>query len=167
MPAPQGRRTHRMRLKSEGLSHRLKKCPPDTFLPSLRSGRPFESLPTKTKFQIPKWVSGILVRRKGLELMVSLRRAVATDCPPDSQIDLFESLLRDKINPNPKTRFGLFFFGTPEGTRPPNPRNRNPMLYPLSHRRISLQPEYYNSFYFICKGVFYKKFYCQEGLFML
>ena len=29
------------------------------------------------------------------------------------------------------------FFGTPEGTRTPNPRNRNPMLYPLSHRCIS------------------------------
>ena len=26
-----------------GFSHGLKKCPPDTFLPSLRSGRPFES----------------------------------------------------------------------------------------------------------------------------
>ena len=26
--------------------------------------------------------------------------------------------------------------GTPEGTRTPNPRNRNPMLYPLSHRCI-------------------------------
>ena len=29
-------------------------------------------------------------------------------------------------------------YGTPEGTRTPNPRNRNPMLYPLSHRCISL-----------------------------
>ena len=29
------------------------------------------------------------------------------------------------------------FFGTPEGTRTPNPRNRNPMLYPLSHRCIA------------------------------
>ena len=28
------------------------------------------------------------------------------------------------------------YYGTPEGTRTPNPRNRNPMLYPLSHRRI-------------------------------
>ncbi len=28
------------------------------------------------------------------------------------------------------------FLGTPEGTRTPNPRNRNPMLYPLSHWRI-------------------------------
>ena len=26
--------------------------------------------------------------------------------------------------------------GTPEGTRTPNPQNRNLMLYPLSHRRI-------------------------------
>ena len=29
-----------------------------------------------------------------------------------------------------------FFIGTPEGTRTPNPRNRNPMLYPLSHRCV-------------------------------
>ena len=29
-----------------------------------------------------------------------------------------------------------FFRGTPEGTRTPNPQNRNLMLYPLSHRRI-------------------------------
>ena len=38
----------------------------------------------------------------------------------------------------PKSRypFGYLLFGTPEGTRTPNPRNRNPMLYPLSHRRI-------------------------------
>ena len=46
---------------------------------------------------------------------------------------------RYKNNPNPsptEIRFGLFCFGTPEGTRTPNPRNRNPMLYPLSHRRI-------------------------------
>ncbi len=39
-----------------------------------------------------------------------------------------------------KRRNGLSFtpsyIGTPEGTRTPNPRNRNPMLYPLSHRRI-------------------------------
>ena len=33
---------------------------------------------------------------------------------------------------------GYTVFGTPEGTRTPNPRNRNPMLYPLSHWRISV-----------------------------
>ena len=32
-----------MRPQIKGLSHGLRKCPPDTFLPSLRSGRPFES----------------------------------------------------------------------------------------------------------------------------
>ena len=30
------------------------------------------------------------------------------------------------------------FDGTPEGTRTPNPQNRNLMLYPLSHRRVCL-----------------------------
>ena len=45
------------------------------------------------------------------------------------------------FNTNPKQcftkkGFGFAQFGTPEGTRTPNPRNRNPMLYPLSHRRI-------------------------------
>ena len=42
-------------------------------------------------------------------------------------------------NPNPSPtgkKFGFVLFGTPEGTRTPNPRNRNPMLYPLSHRCI-------------------------------
>ena len=34
---------------------------------------------------------------------------------------------------------GTTCFGTPEGTRTPNPRNRNPMLYPLSHWRIHLK----------------------------
>ena len=33
-----------VRLWGHGFSHGLKKCPPDTFLPSLRSSRPFESL---------------------------------------------------------------------------------------------------------------------------
>ncbi len=40
---------YRMRPQTKGLSHGLKKCPPDTFLPSLRSGRPFESFFRRTK----------------------------------------------------------------------------------------------------------------------
>ena len=43
-----------MRLESEGLSHGLRKCPPDTFLPSLRSGRPFESHLSHQKKAAPK-----------------------------------------------------------------------------------------------------------------
>ena len=37
--------SYRLRPECEGFSHGLKKCPPDTFLPSLRSGRPFKSFP--------------------------------------------------------------------------------------------------------------------------
>ena len=43
-------------------------------------------------------------------------------------------------------------FGTPEGTRTPNPRNRNPMLYPLSHWRISRLRMYYSRLSPVCKG---------------
>ena len=32
-----------LRSERQGFSHGLKKCPPDTFLPGLRPGRPFES----------------------------------------------------------------------------------------------------------------------------
>ena len=73
-----------------GLSPGLKKCPPDTFLPSRRLGRPLRVPPGgRNKRGDTPWVSPLL-------------------------------------------------FGTPEGTRTPNPRNRNPMLYPLSHRCICL-----------------------------
>ena len=34
---------YRVRSENDGFSHGLKKCPPDTFLPRLRRGRPFES----------------------------------------------------------------------------------------------------------------------------
>ena len=47
--------------------------------------------------------------------------------------------------------FSLLFFGTPEGTRTPNPRNRNPMLYPLSHRCMPSQPKYYSRLLTVCK----------------
>ena len=50
----------------------------------------------------------------------------------------------------------LLFFGTPEGTRTPNPRNRNPMLYPLSHRCMPSQPSYYSKVLFVCKEVIFK-----------
>ena len=42
-----------MRLKPEGLSHGLTKCPPDTLLPRLWQGRPFESLPEYQKTRYP------------------------------------------------------------------------------------------------------------------
>ena len=48
--------------ESEGFSHGLKKCPPDTFLPSLRSGRPFKSPSPISKESPP--------RKGGLSLLL-------------------------------------------------------------------------------------------------
>ena len=53
-----------------------------------------------------------------------VHRTSASDCS--------SPFLRKKSD----THLGIRLFGTPEGTRTPNPRNRNPMLYPLSHWRI-------------------------------
>ena len=49
-------------------------------------------------------------------------------------------IVRVPFRASKKTRYQMVsgLFGTPEGTRTPNPRNRNPMLYPLSHRCICL-----------------------------
>lgn len=49
-------------------------------------------------------------------------------------------------------------FGTPEGTRTPNPQNRNLMLYPLSYRRPLLT--YYSKDFAECKGILL--YYCVE-----
>ena len=43
----------RMYPQTKGLSHGLKKCPPDTFLPARPSGRPFESRPENQKSRYP------------------------------------------------------------------------------------------------------------------
>ena len=61
--------------------------------------------------------------------------------PATGRLDLFlrvPSFLvyQNKIEDTPHG-YPLFYPGTPEGTRTPNPRNRNPMLYPLSHRCIA------------------------------
>ena len=63
---------YRMRLKSEGLSHELRKCPPDTFLPDLRSGCSFESHLEHKKSEIPEWVSQIF----GAGVLIGLCRKV-------------------------------------------------------------------------------------------
>ena len=48
-------------------------------------------------------------------------------------------LKKQKRIPSTKSTRNSTQNGTPEGTRTPNPRNRNPMLYPLSHWRIHLK----------------------------
>ena len=56
-----------------------------------------------------------------------------------SESDEFLVALLVALNKTPNTEIEIpvlgTFHGTPEGTRTPNPRNRNPMLYPLSHWR--------------------------------
>ena len=58
------------------------------------------------------------------------------------------SLDKKTNNPNPspaEIRFGLFFFGTPEGTRTPDLLIRSQSLYPtelLAHTHFSQTPEY-------------------------
>ena len=51
-------------------------------------------------------------------------------------IEQLIAILRVPFMPKIRRPKGDGFLGTPEGTRTPNPRNRNPMLYPLSHWRI-------------------------------
>ena len=48
----------------EGFSHGLRKCPPDTFLPSVPSGRPFKSAPTNKKEHPSEWM-GVLFGGEG------------------------------------------------------------------------------------------------------
>ena len=51
-------------------------------------------------------------------------------------LDEFSTAKENRVSATVKSVMNTRY-GTPEGTRTPNPRNRNPMLYPLSHRRIS------------------------------
>ena len=57
-----------------------------------------------------------------------------SDMPPACRTAMGSSPTAYKKFQIPEWVSGIF--GTPEGTRTPNPRNRNPMLYPLSHRCI-------------------------------
>ena len=66
-----------MHLKSEGLSHGLRKCPPDTFLPCLRQGRPFESLSRIKKSECPQGHSDFLAMVCNIDTM---HPAIAKGC---------------------------------------------------------------------------------------
>ena len=128
-----------MRLKSEGLSHGLKTVHRTVFTAACAAAalsspaRSIKKPDTRMGiwfFGTPEGTRNIMVSASSSRRRANVHRTFA----------FYGSSPRYKNNPNPsptEIRFGLFFFGTPEGTRTPNPRNRNPMLYPLSHRRIS------------------------------
>ena len=143
-PHPSG-----MRLSAEGLSHGLKNSPPDCFSPRLRRGRPFEStLPIyqKSRHQDGRRGHGSQFPSTSLYGM-HLETEGLSHGLKNSPLDCFSPRLRrgrpfESCPTYQKMRIPLWvsaFFGTPEGTRTPNPRNRNPMLYPLSHRCICLK----------------------------
>ena len=60
-----------------------------------------------------------------------------------------DAFMQSKIQ-NRQTSARFADFGTPEGTRTPNPQNRNLMLYPLSHWRIC--SKYYSRTLQQCKA---------------
>ena len=63
---------------------------------------------------------------------LSRKSEICDSCPRRRR-----GIKRKKYREPPEIRrFPVLFNGTPEGTRTPNPRNRNPMLYPLSHRCV-------------------------------
>ena len=103
----------------------------------LRTGSDYSSLVHRNKtFPFHPHPYGARLERKR-----TLPRA--KNSPPDcfygscAAAALSSPAWRIKNGVSPK---GYTVFGTPEGTRTPNPRNRNPMLYPLSHWRISESP---------------------------
>ena len=72
----------------------------------------------------------------GLSHGLKIARQLSIFTPVCGLVRPFESLpcgARNKQEGYPNG-YPSCLFGTPEGTRTPNPRNRNPMLYPLSHR---------------------------------
>ena len=83
--------------------------------------------------------AGFFVRQKGLGTLRSKRRPAGvwrqSTGLPHLIVRVSPGTIKKQVVP-----FGDdLLFGTPEGTRTPNPRNRNPMLYPLSHWRIHLK----------------------------
>ena len=77
-----------------------------------------------------------------LRHMVKTHRRPAGDTQqPTGLLDLIIRVSSFQCTKKEAVRKDDLFFGTPEGTRTPNPRNRNPMLYPLSHRCICIHSQ--------------------------
>ena len=87
----------------------------------------------------------------------TVRRTVAFK----SSSPLLFAKIKDAVN----VSFTASFIGTPEGTRTPNPRNRNPMLYPLSHRCMLNSLDIIAVFFQFVKGGAAKIFRCISPVF--
>ncbi len=93
----------------------------------------------------------------GLSHGLKIARQLSIFTPVCALVSPFRVPRCIKNSRHPKGVSGIC--GTPEGTRTPNPRNRNRMLYPLSHRCVL--PSYYNNLCPVCKegsGKFFSPF---------
>ena len=142
-----------------GLSHELRKCPPDTSLPSLRPGRSFESFfaPKRGRQQaslaysyealpsvlrtavIPSWT---LPRAK--EVSPGHFLAQPTAGP------LFRVLFRTKK----RTPVGVLFFGARDGTRTHTAKPHAPQTCLSTIPTLSQVLTHYNLFPCFCQHLF-------------
>ena len=139
--------------KAQGLSHGLMKCPPDTSLPSLRSGRPFESPIRVLKKRRSRMGSHDPLYHAGSS-SPSLRDASEDPgtLPQPKEVSTGHFLTLAALGPafrvppdvckKSDTQMGIGFFGTPEGTRTPDLLIRSQSLYPTelpAHVRCTQQ----------------------------
>ena len=112
------------------------------------------------KCRYPKGYLHFLVRRKGLETLMFLS-VKPSRLTVHRTVRIYGSRpLRYKNNPNPQMWFGLFFYGTPKGTRTPDLLIRSQSLYPTAlsahvHSSTALR---YNSTVFRKKQVLFSFF---------
>ena len=135
---------NRMRPDAHGFSHGLKKCPPDTFLPSLRSGRPFKSTPPirnkkEPSFRMTLFVSGgaggiWYIFAYGENYGVNAVKPALSNAPPERCIEMFKSLFITTYKNNTHPDGWVLFFW--RSRRDLNPR------YPFGVHTISSRARY-------------------------
>ena len=122
------RPAHQKRVTPDGITRFWYECSYGTF----GKGAPYRRFSASNLFRFHPHPYGMRLKPEGLShgLKTVHRTVFTAACAAAALSSPARSIKK------PDTRMGIWFFGTPEGTRTPNPRNRNPMLYPLSHRRI-------------------------------
>ena len=106
---------YRMHLDFEGLTHALQNSPPDCFVPSLRSGRPFESHPGIKNSRYPDGYLEFLVR---LFLWDSIKWSALSTVFSIQEIHIPSTSVPDAsgrlwILPRPKKHATGMFFAPP------------------------------------------------------
>ena len=100
----------RVRPQIEGLSHGLRKCPPDTFLPRLRRGRPFESCQRNQKQDSPQRGCPVFgaadgTRTRTVSLPRDFKSPVSTDFTTAAWLSVMIAYYFLTVNPYSWSRF--------------------------------------------------------------